>query len=535
MSVFLQYSTSSVLRSVTWQFVVLTFLFSCSGLVRETTPGPQLPAVHPYDVTEALIPHPVDTRKDIRVSLSFAPEVDDGLQLRILSLLNRPRKTDGVLSPWPATFIVSDTDEGFSHRLEVEPLDQGIRLTAYEIVEGEKRPLKSVDLQTAVKEPDGPGMYLTATGRPVRLRKVYPDLTADARKALLSFAMGLGMGELQIRSTSRASVFLKQGERLLSLGDTPVDIQMRSGLREIVLRRHGQPEQTRIIRIPDSDVRVLQASWSDDSDPGSVQLFTSPEGYRIAMDGEVMGESPVARSGILAGVYELEVAKKSGEDDFMVVAEDRLHVRGGRRTDRLYPLDYYLRFRGAALQAALESGLWGYSASDQRFYITDFANPSLAERSGLISIPIGSKKLQVESVLPGQSASFGVYSEADRFLIEPAADRLRLRLSVAGQMQVLVLQRKPGRQIYVLVDIDREAGTLVCRVNGKTLYDGPFATGSSVRLVSIGSPFGSAPPEEIHLRGDGNVGGPLFRTARFLWYTFKTVSDSPLRLREEDR
>jgi hypothetical protein len=287
--------------------------------------------------------------------------------------------------------------------------------------------------------------------------------------------------------------------------------------------------------VPDGGERLIMASWSDDSDPGSALIFTSPDGYRLALDGEVIGETPVARPGILAGVYELEIAEKSGAEDYRIVGVDRLQMRGGRRLDRFYPFEYHLAFRGAALRSALESGLWSYTSSDQRFYIADFDRPTLAARAGLASIPIGGERLQLEAILPDQSASFGLYSEGDRLLIEPSADGIRLQLEIQGKVQVFTFKREQGRQIYIFADLDRTEGTLALRINGKSFYDGAFTVPSAVRLISIGSQAGANPPEEILLRSGTHTGGMFFRAGRFFWYEFKSMSGSALRLREDEQ
>lgn len=514
--------------------IVPVFLSFCAGPVRETAPGPDFPAIAPYDLTEALIPHPIDERKDIRVHLHFDAGIDEGLKLRIIAFLSQRQNTSGPLSPWPAVF--SETEgPSFSHRLLFRPAEGGVAVTAFELVAGKEKELQSIQLSLAEPAKDDGGVHIEQSGRAVVVAHGYPDLADDSRKMLLALAERLGTGTLRITSPSRADVFLKENGGLLPLGATPVDVQIRSGIREIVIRRQGQPEQRKSVRVPDGGERMLMAAWSDDSDPGSALIFTSPDGYRLALDGEVIGEAPVARPGVIAGVYELEIAEKSGEQDFRVVTVDRLQVSGGRRVDRFYPFEYHLAFRGASLKSALESGLWSYTSSDQRFYIADFDRPALSVRSGLSSIPIGAERLQLEAILPDQSASFGLYSEGDRFLIEPSADDIRLRLEIQGKVQVYTFKREQGRQIYIFADLDRTQGTLALRINGKSFYDGAFTVPSAVRLISIGSQAGTKPPEEILLRSGTHTGGMFFRAGRFFWYEFKSMSGSPLRLREDDK
>lgn len=515
-------------------FIIPVFLSLCAGPVRETAPGPDLPAIFPYDLTEALIPHPIDERKEIRVHLHFDAGIDEGLKPRIIALLSQRQDTSGPLSPWPAVF--SETEGlSFSHRLLFRPAEGGVAVTALELVAGKEKELQSIQLSLTEPADDDGGVYIEQSGRTVVAAHAYPDLADDSQKMLLALAERLGTGTLRITSPSSADVFLKENGSLIPLGATPVDVQIRSGIREIVIRRQGQPEQRKSVRVPDGGERMLLATWGDDSDPGDVLIFTSPDGYRLALDGEVIGESPVARPGILPGVYELEIAEKSGEQDFRVVTVDRLQVSGGRRVDRFYPFEYHLAFRGASLKSALESGLWSYTSADQRFYIADFDRPVLSFRSGLSSMPIGTDRLQMEAILPDQSASFGLYSEGDRFLIEPAFDDIRLRLEIQGEVQVYTLKREQGRQIYIFADLDRTQGTLALFINGKSFYDRAFTVPSAVRLISIGSQAGTKPPEEILLRSGTRTGGMFFRTGRFFWYRFKSLSGSPLRLREGDQ
>lgn len=507
----------------------------CSGPVREAAPGADLPGIYPYEITEALASQPVSERKVPSVSVHFDAGVEEGLALRILALLNKERRHGAdSLSPWPAIFFREKEAEERTHRLQFQRTDTGLSVTAYEMKPEGERKLHSIELNLAEPErEEDNAVYIDQSGRKVPASRRYPDLTSDSRKSLLAMTERLGMGTLRITSTSRAEVFLKEDAALIPLGSTPVDVSVRSGVRDIVMRRKGQPEQRKSIQVLDGAEIYLMASWSDDTDPGSALILTAPDGYRLAINGEIIGETPVARSGILPGIYDLEIAEKFAEGDYRVVATDRLQVSGGRRLERFYPFEYHQVFRGESLESALRSGLLKYTSSDRRFFIADFHNPELSQNSGLASMPIGAERLQMEVVLPDQSASFGLYSEGDRFLIQPSAKGIRLQMEIQGTIQAYSMSREEGRQIYIFADLDRKEGTLSLHINGKTFYEGAFAAPSAVQLVSVGSPAGLKPPEEILLRSGNRARGMLFRTYRSLWYAMKSMTGSPLRLRED--
>lgn len=218
--------------------------------------------------------------------------------------------------------------------------------------------------------------------------------------------------------------------------------------------------------------------------------------------------------------------------DGLVVATDHIEVHNNERSDRFYPLLYHLRPVGESLQAALDTGLWSYTAADRSFAFKDFEQPVVAPGAGIVSAPVGVRDLQGEMLLSPEGGAIGYYGEKDRFLLFPGPSAVRLQVERAGTLESYTVPRGKNGQIYVYFEMDSEAKTLLVRVDGATIYDGAYDAGSVGRLAMLGADSGNRLPEEILLRSGPERGGMLFRWKRSMWLRAKTLTGSPLRLQD---
>lgn len=518
---------------------------ACAGGVREPAPGAPLPALQVYDVSEAAGPATADVATKLRV-LVVATDLGEGLRTRFESAL-KCQCGEGATTPWEASFemgSMADVQElrakGYTHSMKVSLEETAVRVNASVLEEKGERQTASALLPLVSRKgqddggvdflPEGGGKE--GRGGALRLRPLpVPGFTAEGRKQLNELVRSLGMGTVRVYSAALADVFLEEKGGLQFLGTTPLETKLRAGGRSIVVRRKGQPEQRMRLRVEDGQERGLFARWADDADPGSLIVFTAPAGLRLALNGEVLGESPVARPGLARGSYDIEVARMENADG-LVVATDHIEVHNNERSDRFYPLLYHLRPVGDSLRAALDTGLWSYTASDRSFAFKDFEQPSVAPGAGIVSAPIGARDLQGEILLSPEGGAIGYYGEKDRFLLFPGPSAVRLQVERNGALESYTVPRGKNAQVYVYFEMDSEAKTLLVRVDGATIYDGAYDAGSVGRLTLLGADSGIRLPEEILLRSGPERGGMLFRWKRSMWLRAKTLTGSPLRLQD---
>lgn len=518
---------------------LILLLAACAGGVREPAPGASLPGLQVYDAGEAAGPAMDDPAAKLKV-LVVTSELSDGLRKRFEAAL-KCQCGEGATTPWEATFESGTMEEaralkakGFTHILNVTLEDTALRVKASVIEEKGERQTGIVLLALAARKGQDDGGVDFLPGRALRTRELpAPGLTADARKQLNELIRSLGMGTLRVYSAAIAEVYLEEKGALHLLGNTPLETQLRAGGRSLLLRRKGQPEQRLRLRVEDGQERGLFARWADDADPGSLMVFTSPAGLRLAMNGEILGDSPVARPGLPRGSYDIEVVRQDGAGEGRILTTDHIEVRNNLRSDRFYPLLYHFRPSGEPLRAALDTGLWSYSSPDRSFAFQDFEKPNVSSGAGIVSAPIGARDLQGELLLSPEGGAIGYYGEKDRFLVFPGKTAVRLQVEHGGNLESYTVPRGKNAQIYLYFEMDPEGKNLLLRVDGSTVYDGDYDAGSVGRLVIVGAESGSLLPEEMLFRSGPEREGRLYRWKRSLWLRGKTLTGSPLRLMEE--
>lgn len=540
-SLFLPRFRISTLFSLTVFFLAI----HCTGVIRDPAPGPTLPSLNLYQASQSIVTESSDKRTELLVGIVFDSTIQAGLRTRLLSLIEPKSASTDPLSAWPAKYVylpsIDKLNNNFSHLIEFQSSETGVFAISSAIENGKViKQLRKIEL--GLVEPtelDDNGFDFLISGQPLPLSNRPPArITNDSKRSISEFLSELGMGTLRIFSSTKADILLKEENQnknsLIRIGQTPIDLNLRMGVHELVFKRKGQVDQKMNLRVADGEERAVVVSWSDDADPGSVLVYSTPSGYRLALDGEIIGETPVAKPSIMAGVYELELAESQSDDqgNHRVVVNDRLQIQSGKKADRFYPFDYYLVMKGTELRSSLESGLLLYHSADSRFSILNFEKPTLDNAAGIATVPIGSQRIQIEAILPTQSANFGVYGEQDKLILEPYSTGIRLRLEQNGQNQVYNLEREADGQIYLFIEVNREEGQLSLKANGHTFYDGSFVAGQYLQLISLGSGSGSQLPQELKIRSEAFRGGFFYKVGQSLWYRFKSVFGSELQLKD---
>lgn len=531
--------------STLFSFTVFFLAIHCTGVIRDPAPGPTLPSLNLYQASQSIVTESSDKRTELLVGIVFDSTIQAGLRTRLLSLIEPKSASTDPLSAWPAKYVylpsIDKLNNNFSHLIEFQSSETGVFAISSAIENGKViKQLRKIEL--GLVEPtelDDNGFDFLISGQPLPLSNRPPArITNDSKRSISEFLSELGMGTLRIFSSTKADILLKEENQnknsLIRIGQTPIDLNLRMGVHELVFKRKGQVDQKMNLRVADGEERAVVVSWSDDADPGSVLVYSTPSGYRLALDGEIIGETPVAKPSIMAGVYELELAESQSDDqgNHRVVVNDRLQIQSGKKADRFYPFDYYLVMKGTELRSSLESGLLLYHSADSRFSIIDFEKPTLDNAAGIATVPIGSQRIQIEAILPTQSANFGVYGEQDKLILEPYSTGIRLRLEQNGQNQVYNLEREADGQIYLFIEVNREEGQLSLKANGHTFYDGSFVAGQYLQLISLGSGSGSQLPQELKIRSEAFRGGFFYKVGQSLWYRFKSVFGSELQLKD---
>lgn len=528
-----------------FSLTVVFLAIHCTGVIRDPAPGPALPSLNFYQASQSIVTESSDKRTELLVGVVFDSTIQAGLRTRLLALIKPKIASTDPLSAWPAKYVylpaIDKLNNNFSHLIEFQSSETGVFVISSAIENGKvTKQLRKIEL--GLVEPtelDDNGFDFLISGQPLPLSNRPPArITNDSKRSIYEFLSELGMGTLRIFSSTKADILLKEenqnGISLIRIGQTPIDLNLRMGVHELVFKRKGQVDQKMNLRVADGEERAVVVSWSDDADPGSVLVYSTPSGYRLALDGEIIGETPVAKPSIMAGVYELELAESRSDDqgNHRVVANDRLQIQSGKRADRFYPLDYYLALQGTELRSSLESGLLLYHSADSRFSILNFEKPALDNSAGIATVPIGSQVIQIEAILPTQSANFGVYGEQDKLILEPYSTGIRLRLEQNGQNQVYNLEREADGQIYLFIEVNREEGQLSLKANGHTFYDGAFVAGQYLQLISLGSDSGSQLPQELKIRSEAFRGGFFYKVGQSLWYRYKSLFGSALQLKD---
>ncbi|MBW7857258.1 MAG: PEGA domain-containing protein [Leptonema sp. (in: Bacteria)] len=528
--------------------LALLSVIHCTGVIRDPAPGPTLPSLHFYQASQAILTETGDERSELVVGVVFDSKIQPGLRTRLMALMESKAANVDPLSPWPAKFVnLSTTDQltsQFSHVIEFKPKNELVFATA-SIVQNGKVVKQLSQIELSFVEPtelDDNGFDFLISGQPLPLSNRPPArITDDTKRSISEFLGSLGMGRLRVFSSAKSDAYIieesKGSTNLIQVGQTPVDLNLRIGIHEFLLKRKGQVDQKMTLRIADGEERAVVISWSDDADPGSVLVYSSPSGYRLALDGEIIGETPVAKPSVMAGVYELELAEAKSNDqgNHQVVVDDRLQIQSGKRSDRFYPFDYYLSPKGADLRSSLESGLLLYHSNDARFSVSNFDEPILENSAGIATVPIGSQNSQIEVILPPESASFGIYGEQDKLILEPYSTGIRLRLEQNGQNQVYNLERETDGQIYLFIEVNRQENQLSLKANGNTFYDGTFLAGQYLQLVSLGTTLGNRLPQEIKIRSESFRGGFFYKVGQSLWYRAKSLIGSKLQLKDSTK
>lgn len=168
-------------------------------------------------------------------------------------------------------------------------------------------------------------------------------------------------GTLTALSTSGdTEVILLRGNERKSLGSAPVRAYaLREGKVRLLMRRNGQPEQSFALQIRAGQGSLAAATWPDEGGATDLAILSSPANLRIAVDGQLRGQTPLYLTDIQPGSYRLELSQSREQGSAIVQAEGAVQagVGGAARAFFIYLSETF--------QSPLANGdLWSLAAQE---------------------------------------------------------------------------------------------------------------------------------------------------------------------------
>lgn len=307
-------------------------------------------------------------------------------------------------------------------------------------------------------------------------------------------------GRLNVASsTTETEVYLwPRGNRRArkKLGNTPVSsYRLDEGKHTLELRRRGFRTQIKPIQVRSGQVMDVVAPWPDDPQIQTAAVLSTPPGLQLSMDGTVRGETPVYLTGLESGSYNLELSRPTGSGAYEVVAEGALEIGEAEQPERLFIIDYKEDFAADVTQSDLwrlssETGKVAYKAGPG----LSFSNQSggAGAWQGLVSQPFYIDNFQMTTrVVEGDGSvlAFGIRSGETTVLVEMnnnvyttavyAPDGARSFTSYQAAVA------SPDNSHFLRYKYSREKGILVIKLDGSTIYEGPFKAAATGRILLL--------------------------------------------------
>ncbi len=303
-------------------------------------------------------------------------------------------------------------------------------------------------------------------------------------------------------STTESEVYLwPAGNRRAAkkLGNTPVaSFRLNEGRHTLEVRRRGFATQILPIVMRSGQDLDVAAPWPDDPKIQTATIVSAPAGIQLSMDGTVRGETPVYLTGLESGSYNLELARPTKDGNFEIVAEGALEIDEAEQPERLFIIDYNEDFSADVMQ----NDLWRLSSTKGK--VAFKAGPGLALQNqggdeetwqGLVSQPIYMEDFQMNTrVVEGDGSvlAFGIRSGDATVLVEVNNNVYTTAVYAPEQKPVFasfqVTVPSPDNSHFIRYKFNREKGVISVKLDGTTIYEGPFKPAATGRVLLLTRP-----------------------------------------------
>ena len=321
------------------------------------------------------------------------------------------------------------------------------------------------------------------------------------REALYEILSQTVTGKVNVASsTTETEVYLwpagNQRKRQ-KLGNTPIaSRRLSEGKHTLEIRRRGFQTQIRPIQVRSGKNLDVIAPWPDDPAIQTATILSAPPGMQLSMDGTVRGETPVYLTGLESGSYNLELARGTKAGEFEVIAEGQMEVAESDQPQRLFLIDYREDFSTDVTQG----DLWRLSSETGKVVQEPgenglaFKNVSGENDSwqGLVSQPFYADNFQMTArVVESENGviAFGVRSGDSTVLVEVNNNVYTTAIyGPEGKKEFASYQarvKSPDNSHFLRYKFKRETGELQIKLDGTTIFKGPFAAAPTGRVLLL--------------------------------------------------
>ena len=309
-------------------------------------------------------------------------------------------------------------------------------------------------------------------------------------------------GRVNVHSSiADATVYLVKGKTKKTLGRPPIfNYRLEEGLYRVEIHRRGYPAFKKNVWVRAGKLHEVYSLWPDEGENASLAVITEPSGLRLAVDGELRGNTPLYLSGMESGSYDVELSRANQDKEFEVLLESPVNIQAGGEAVRVFLVNYKESFSAGLLendiwQLTSESGLIKYAPSGGLAFKSPTTTPvwqGLVSRNSYLGAGIAISL----DVVPGSDnqLSFGVLSESESVLVDMKGAVFTLKRfkgSAGAEKPRSFEPLKKAATHRIEIFIDPADKKLNVSIDGDSVYNAPWTGSSSGRIAILTKP-GSA-------------------------------------------
>lgn len=282
-------------------------------------------------------------------------------------------------------------------------------------------------------------------------------------------------------------------------GGLPLDTVLDEGVYRIEVRKKGIRARKREFRVRAGKEQSLFFSWEGDPDNSSLAVYSAPAGLRFSLDDSVIGYTPVFRSTIQAGIYQMELAASEDGKKFKVMQTQELDVHLGEHNDVLYFVDYDMSknretlFEESYWQSTAENGTVQVKRQKEGFNLRASSSDE-NQRVGIVSRMIPSTlNMEMELTLPGKNTPdilFGLMSPSSSVYVEGSEKGYQGLLYKGNSLETTGTAYLPGEKNrqedrVIRMKFHPDSGMVHAYLNGNKIFEQKAELSSGTRIAIL--------------------------------------------------
>ncbi len=305
-------------------------------------------------------------------------------------------------------------------------------------------------------------------------------------------------------SVPDAVVVLRDSSGKKVTGTLPMDTVLDEGLYSIEVRKRGVKTQRREFRIRAGKEQSLFFSWGGDPDRSSLAVYSAPGGLRFSLDGSVIGYTPVFRSSMQSGIYQMELASSEDGNEYSVEQSQDLGIHLGEHNEVAYFIDYDM---SRSRETLFEMGLWQATSEEGRVQVKrqedgftlKAGKAGDTARMGIVSRPIPVLGLDMVLTLPGTNTPpllFGLTGQANSVFVEGTEAGYQPLLFNGSNLETTgtAYEMKPEnkqKDREIRFRYNQESGNIRVYLNGKKIFEQRVDLSAKARIAILSNTGGA--------------------------------------------